>query len=103
MSQENHCPACKGTGKMKVKVTSITSEGNTSEDVVMGCFRCDSGNKPMTAKQAASFTKAAEREKKKWCSCANSKGSHYVPDRASRVCSKHHWVCDDCGKITQVG
>lgn len=47
---------------------------------------------------------AIDFEKNMWCKCGHENGSHYVPDNSKRgVISKHHYVCNDCGKITQIG
>lgn len=45
-----------------------------------------------------------EREAKLWCKCDNDEyGSRYINDNVSKVCDKHHWVCNKCNKITQIG
>lgn len=40
-----------------------------------------------------------------WCSCdpAGDRVTYYDDDPRSTVCAKHHWRCDDCGKVRQVG
>ena len=44
-----------------------------------------------------------------WCDgkCDTIKNEEYnatyIADGDSIICSKHHWRCDDCGKIVQVG
>ena len=44
-----------------------------------------------------------------WCDgkCDTIKNEEYdasyVDNGVSELCFKHHWRCDDCGKIVQVG
>jgi hypothetical protein len=40
-----------------------------------------------------------------WCRCGNPSGNvTYHPDRQrGAACSKHHWTCDDCSRVVQVG
>ena len=34
-----------------------------------------------------------------WCECTDY-DAHYVPDTPEM---KHHWDCNHCGKLTQIG
>jgi Fe2+ or Zn2+ uptake regulation protein len=36
-----------------------------------------------------------------WCKCGNP--SERVTYHADTPDAKHHWTCDDCGKVRQVG
>ena len=38
-----------------------------------------------------------------WCECKKEHDAYYVDDGVSKVCSKHHWCCNNCDKIIQVG
>ena len=38
-----------------------------------------------------------------WCSCAEPGDGYYVPDGMNPACHKHHWRCQKCGKVIQVG
>lgn len=40
-----------------------------------------------------------------WCQCGNPSGdvTFYEDDSRSKVCTKHHYRCNDCGKVVQVG
>lgn len=49
----------------------------------------------------------AAEYKEFWCSCGNPSESSYFHDDGQGTgpscVQKHHYHCDDCGKITQVG
>ena len=36
----------------------------------------------------------------KWCICEDKNNAHYVPDTATM---KHHWKCNNCGYVVQIG
>jgi len=88
------CPRCHGKGKMEVTVHGSDAGGFT-----MDCISCDGAGK-VTKREAA----AMEAEAALWCSCGNpSEETTYVDDHESPVVDKHHWVCNDCGKVVQIG
>lgn len=83
------CHKCKGTKKVTIKhYLNGKLEGSFETE----CFTCK-GTGQITQKQK-------DAEDNFWCRCKKSSGSLYVPDSAD---SKHHWVCEDCGNVTQVG
>jgi len=88
------CPTCKGAKKQTIEVFTFggKEKGNSSFD--MECVTCQ-GQGHVTDQMYQDF----KRSEAMWCRCKMSSGSSYVPD--GRM--KHHWVCDDCGKITQIG
>jgi hypothetical protein len=47
--------------------------------------------------------KEKAKEEKLWCKCEGEHDSYYVPDNQDRRCSKHHYRCNHCKKITQIG
>jgi len=48
--------------------------------------------------------KEKAKEEKLWCKCKDSHhGAYYVPDGQNRQCHKHHWRCNQCKKIVQIG
>jgi len=90
------CPQCKGSKTLNVAISEKGKEDNTLE---VPCPTCE-GSGQVTKEEADSWNDAMNL----WCSCGNpSKNTQYIPDNVSSVCNKHHWVCDDCGKIVQVG
>lgn len=78
-------------------------EAGKKSTVEIGCIDCDDGKKPMSEPQAREFTLHKEEQHKLWCSCDNSSGASYVDDNVSKKCRKHHWTCNDCHKIVQIG
>lgn len=97
------CPQCKGKGKFDVTSTVIDGQGPTGrhEEVVKGvsCYLCD-GSGEISEERLVDL----EAQSKLWCSCGNKSGhTTYHPDGQSPVCHKHHWICNDCGKIVQMG
>lgn len=44
-----------------------------------------------------------EEEDEFWCTCKQDYGTYYVPDNMNRECSKHHYRCVYCHKVTQIG
>lgn len=87
------CAVCKGSGKITYVVATGKGDGEMFE---MGCVWCDRTGQ-MTESQCRSYVAAQEM----WCRCGNPSGnSTYHPDEPG---SKHHWTCDDCGKVTQIG
>lgn len=37
------------------------------------------------------------------CKCESMTNSYYVADNVNEECSKHHYRCEECHKITQIG
>lgn len=90
------CPACKGTKKVTIVAQLITAKGRVPQPpVVMDCYNC-SGRGYLTAADIERHKREAEL----WCDCKNSSGSSYQCDTPD---FKHHWTCNDCGRITQIG
>jgi hypothetical protein len=93
------CTACKGTKK-------ITLVGHTLENgklvplkpVAVGCVTCD-GKGYLTLEEKMDL----EYRNTLWCKCEKEHDTTFVDDGVSDVCHKHHWTCNHCGKITQIG
>jgi rubredoxin len=86
------CPACKA-GKYTLKVTTHGKPGE--ESIELDCPTCASTGKVTTQK-----AEALRREVDLWCRCTEPHDSTYHPDTRRM---KHHWTCNGCGKITQIG
>lgn len=96
-----NCPTCKGKGKVTVKVTTVApGTANTHSEFEMNCLTCR-GEGEISKAQAQEHKAAMAM----WCRCGNPSGqTHFFDDGENpAVCNKHHWVCEDCGKVTQVG
>lgn len=85
------CPSCKD-GQMSIR---FSQAGKPDEVTKMNCVICQ-GTATITQQQL----KYIEQEKNRWCRCEKSSGSSYVADTRKM---KHHWKCNDCKKITQIG
>ena len=84
------CPTCKGT---KIQTVSVTEWGKPSTSFETACVLCNGTGK--TTK------KYVDASKNFWCECQSAPDNWtYVADRTA---VKHHWVCDKCGKTTQIG
>lgn len=95
------CPTCNGSGEQTIIAKMLTKKGWHNEPpVIMSCIRCDGSGKVDPIKIA----KEEKASKDFWCECDNhDAGSTYVDDGVSSRCSKHHYVCNVCNKITQIG
>jgi len=72
----------------------------------MECYKCN-GSGQMTVEEK----KRNDLYKSLWCKCYKNpdfdgmeQTSTYYENYEHKGCvSKHHWHCDDCGKVTQIG
>src|SRR3990167_6643173 len=93
-SRWEKCDGCGGTGKMTLDVIEL---GTKSKSVIK-CVDCDGkGKLPVGTNERK--RKASEEF---WCSCKEEYGTtFYDDDERSRVCKKHHYRCNNCGKVVQ--
>lgn len=91
---DHQCIRCRGRGRMRYKVIT----GADTQVCEMMCTDCNGTGYVEATMAEQKRRKAAQMAL--WCRCDHSPGSRYVPD-APRM--KHHWVCNACGKITQIG
>lgn len=105
-NSEIECPCCKGKKTQTVKAFVVDGKGPVKgkfgygyweKPVIMDCHVCGGVGSITKEKQ-----KAIDEEKKLWCKCGAKHGSAYVPDGCG-VIHKHHYICNDCQKITQIG
>ena len=90
-----NCPACKGEKKIDI----VSYENGTKSHFKIKCITCN-GKGTITEEQ----NKQLNWEKQQWCSCGNpSQETIFHDDNTRKICSKHHWTCQDCGKIIQIG
>lgn len=90
------CQTCKN-GKMTIRVQNF-GEAETSMEI--GCIDCD-GAGEITETKATALAAMRKRIAEMWCKCGNPSTHCTYHDDAPG--SKHHWTCDDCGQVTQVG
>lgn len=95
------CPLCKGKGTWECIATIIDHTGSHKAPAVnMPCHVCNSTGKVDPVK----LEEDRKAEEAFWCSCGNPSGSvSFFEDGEGGMCAKHHYVCDDCGKVAQVG
>ena len=71
-------------------------EGTTTE---LDCVVCDG-----TGEIDEETAEMAEFEKNMWCECGNpSEGVDFYDDGEHPEISKHHYRCQDCGGVVQIG
>jgi len=96
------CPTCKGEGTRAVVAKILDEKGwYDAPPVVMSCSLCE-GKKVVSKK----WLEAREEAYKDfWCACKGDalRDSIYYADGEHLGCSKHHYRCRTCGKVTQVG
>lgn len=85
------CPHCKGTGK----IAYTSHEFGKVTQGELTCVTCN-GEKLVTIQKFNEY----HAFQNMWCRCKESPGSNYHPDEPG---SKHHWTCQKCGKVTQIG
>jgi len=91
------CPQCHGETTVTLHVLEFNTKKVTSTDVLT----CPTWNGD--GRVSVTTLKALLEEEESWCDCGKTKHARYVPDGASTICPKHHWVCDHCGRIVQIG
>ena len=87
--QTKKCPICKGVGK---QIVSFIEFGKPEQSFESICVTCN-GMK----KVSVNYAKAVENF---WCKCEDQTDVRYVDDAAG---VKHHWLCNRCDRVTQVG
>ncbi len=90
------CPTCEG--KKTVPVT-VHETGKPVKTVYLKCLTCNGAGKI----DEDEYNAQQEEEDAFWCKCEKDYGATYVGDGESRVCDKHHWRCNHCAKVVQVG
>lgn len=92
------CTVCNGRKTTKYTVQEYGSKEPPVEHE-MECTVCYG-----TGVITLEVYKYLEWEKAQWCKCKDSNsGSFYVPDNTDDRCDKHHWRCNTCKLITQIG
>ena len=99
------CSTCKGSGKTTIKVIHH-GQNELNENCELNCIDCD-GKGKVTAEQNEILEYRKWWYKHCWCKCdppSDHATYHDDGEGVDESCpSKHHYHCDECGKITQVG
>ncbi len=95
------CPAC-NNGIITITGRSLTDEGwKDNPPIDITCITCDG-----TSTISEEYKKRLGEEQDSWhdSDVCQEEDAHYVPDNTpGALVSKHHWVCNGCRKIVQVG
>jgi len=87
---------------MTIKGKTLTDDGWKENDpIVINCIVCGGSGTISDEKK-----QNMDEENAGWCTCKESEkaGSHYIDDNTpGAFYEKHHWICNSCGKVTQVG
>ena len=98
------CVDCKGTGELTIKMVVLNfgkkiTEESTGEEFKQICPLCN-GTGCITFETKRFIENL-------YCKCSKEKrnlySSYYVPDNVDKDISKHHWRCNCCKKVTQIG
>lgn len=89
------CPNCNGVGKVDVHIVENGKESRMTLD----CHTCD-GQKQVSE----AVVQKIQEQWAMWCDCTPpSEELDFYDDGVRTDCRKHHWRCQKCQKIVQVG
>ena len=92
------CLCCEGVGKqtaIEISIVDVTRELNRHE---IPCIWC-SGTGNMDEKQKCDYVGYMDI----WCKCGKHWDTTFFDDFADPLMEKHHYKCNRCGKVTQIG
>ena len=93
------CKDCKGTGKVNITVNWIGGEDDGKSDSSdITCVDCN-GKGELTEAEA----KAIKDHEDDWCDCDEEYDVDFFEDGEHPDCHKHHYRCQNCGGIYQIG
>jgi len=92
------CPCCVD-GKQTISCSELGSK-EPPEKIEISCYWCE-GSGFVDSKTL----KAINYEKNMWCKCEkpDPHDTRYYKDNQHPVVSKHHWRCNKCNGVTQIG
>jgi len=94
----NTCPQCKGSGEITIQSSTYGSD-EPPKLLPMGCFSCDG-----TGQMSSEALISRREEMDMWCKCADTDGdAYYVDDFEHPELDKHHWRCNVCDGVVQIG
>lgn len=99
------CTACDGTGKITVISSDVVFDENlekwvkvTETPTTINCVSCH-GKGFLTSTEKLK----AEAFKSMWCKCKEDYGTTFYDDNEHPDLKKHHYRCNKCNKIKQIG
>lgn len=96
------CPSCNGKKTQTIIAQLYTKDGLIPQPPVeIKCMNCD-GKGVVDAEEQKRKEEANDAF---WCKCEDQDGRNttYFDDGEGELCNKHHWACNNCGKVVQVG
>lgn len=97
MAQNFKCTVCEGTGKQTITVETFGSPEKT-HSYESECLWCKgSGKLNQKTKDELDYYNNL------WCECGEEHGSTFFKDGEHPDMRKHHYRCNDCKKVTQIG
>ena len=90
---QHTCPPCHGSGEVNITVTHVRERMVNISPIL--CYTCH-GVGVLSRLDMARY----HARHNMWCRCDRSPSETYHKDTPS---SKHHYTCDGCGKVSQVG
>lgn len=90
------CTRCKN-GKVTVTISHYGSNKPDTQST-WDCTDCKGTGK--IDKKEHEFQ---ENARNIWCECEDEPESYFVDNGENEECYKHHWRCEECDKITQIG
>ena len=88
------CPKCNGTGKLTITVNSAEFTG----PMELACVYCDGSGK-VAHLRALSIV----QQEAMWCSCKEPGEPVFYDDGVHPEIHKHHYRCQNCGMVLQIG
>ena len=96
MNQLVKCLPCKGTGKMTINVSEYGKPGTNA--VQIDCIHCQG-----TGEISEEKLQSIKDFRKKWCRGKKDYGVYFVDDGENKEIEKHHYRCNHCKKVVQIG
>ena len=94
------CPTCKGLEKQTIIAKMLTSKGWHNEPpVTVTCILCG-GEGEVDPIEMEAIKRIQDNF---WCKCKDRDNVRYVNDYEDERCDKHHYRCNHCDKVVQVG
>ena len=98
------CDVCTGSGEITFTMSTFGKQGSGRKSQ-MPCFSCSGkGIYLISSEKQRNAWVVSRIERNMWCQCEDSIGcSYYKEDNECSCMSKHHYHCNKCHLITQVG
>ena len=105
MGEDIICQTCKGTGQINLNICSF-GEPKSSSLTQMDCRVCHGlGKFKLCEEDGQERWFLSEIERNMWCKCTDQfiKSTYSGNNECAGCISKHHYHCNKCNLITQIG